>query len=228
MALGSVLVAAADPGRDLDRDVAMAAGAHQRLLAVLDELVAADAFDVAAPSRLPGWTKGHVLTHVARGGDGHARILVGAAEGQVVTQYEGGPEGRAAEIESGASRPARQQLDDLRRSIWRLESLWATTTWEGRGIAPSGAEIPLRELPFLRTREVAIHHVDLDVGDEFEDLPSEYVRLELRRMEMLWRASRPMGLTPLPAAALTLPPPARLAWLTGRRSVEGLDPAGIF
>ena len=60
------------------------------------------------------------------------------------------------------------------------------------------------------------------------DLPPPYVRLELRWMEMLWRARQPMGLTTLPPAALALAPPVRLAWLMGRTTVEGLAPAEIF
>jgi maleylpyruvate isomerase len=88
--------------------------------------------------------------------------------------------------------------------------------------------LAVRELPFMRAREVEVHHVDLDVGYEFDDLPADYVRLELRRMEMLWRARRPMGMTALPAAALAARPPERLAWLLGRAEIEGLAPASIF
>jgi maleylpyruvate isomerase len=37
-----------------------------------------------------------------------------------------------------------------------------------------------------------------------------------------------MGMTPLPAAALALPPTTRLAWMMGRVEVDGLEPAGLF
>lgn len=221
-------MAGKDASRDLDRDVELAAQAHQRLLAALDDLVARDALDVTAPSRLPGWTKGHVITHVTNSGDGHALILEAAAEDRVGHQYPHGVEGRAADIEAGADRPPAEQVDALRRSIWRLEGLWAASVWAGHGIGPFGHELPVRDLPFLRLREVAIHHVDLDIGHEFADLPDAYVRLELRRMEMLWKARQPMGLTGLPERALALPPPVRLAWLMGRTSIDGLAPAGIF
>ncbi len=217
-----------DPHRELDRDVELAAAAHQRLLGALDQLVAHDELDVTAPSRLPDWTKGHVITHVTNSGDGHALILEAAAQGLVGHQYPHGVEGRAADIAAGASRPAGEQVEELRRSIWRLEGLWATSAWEGHGIGPSGHEMPVRDLPFLRLREVAIHHVDLDIGYEFADLPDVYVRLELRRMEMLWKARQPMGMTPLPAAALAAPPHLRLAWLMGRTAIDGLLPADVF
>lgn len=209
---------------DLDRHVELAAQAHQRLLADLDRL----AIDASAPSGLPGWTKGHVLAHLVNSGDGHAQIFDAAARGEVVAQYPHGVEGRAADIEAGATRPEAELRDALRRSIWQLEGKWATSTWAGSGIAPTGAVVPLTELPFLRMREVAIHHVDLDIGVEFEDLADEYVRIELGRLEMRWAARQPMGMTALPAAASALSPPRRLAWLTGRLAVDGLDPAEVF
>ena len=59
-------------------------------------------------------------------------------------------------------------------------------------------------------------------------MPGDYVRRDLRLMEMLWRARKPMGLTPLPDTALRLPPPTRLAWMMGRVEVPELPPAGLF
>jgi maleylpyruvate isomerase len=217
-----------DESRALDRHVEMAAAAHQRLLAALDDLVDSGQLDVTAPSQLSGWTRGHVITHITNSGDGHSRLFDGAAEGRVTVMYPNGPDGRAADIEAGAARPAREQLDSLRRSIWHLEGRWANSSWEGRGIVGTGAELPLRDLPVLRTREVAIHHIDLGIGATFADLPADYLRLDLRRMEMLWAARQPMGMTPLPAAALAAPPPERLAWLMGRISIDGLAPAAVY
>jgi len=47
-------------------------------------------------------------------------------------------------------------------------------------------------------------------------------------MTMQWASRKPMGLTTLPAAAMALPEAHRVAWLTGRVEVSGLEPAGIF
>lgn len=205
----------------------MCAAAHQRLLAALDELVDADALDVAGPSRLPDWTRGHVLAHIRHSGDGHARMLAAAEHGEIGAQYPHGLEGRAADIEADAALDADEQVARLRRSIWALEGRWATSSWAGSGEAAFGA-VSIDDLPFLRMREVSIHHVDLDIGYELEDLPAEYVRVELRRLEMLWKARQPMGLTALPTEALEAPPPTRLGWLTGRTTIDGLPPAGVF
>ncbi len=206
----------------------MTSAAHRHLLDDLDRLVAVGELDVSAPSALPGWSVGHVITHVTNSGDGNSLIFEAAARGEVGRQYPQGLEGRAADIEAGRRRPADVQVAALQSSIERLESLWGASTWDGTGILATGAEVALAELPFLRMREVAIHHVDLLIGFGFEDLPSVYLRIELPRMEMLWKARQPMGLTPLPAAAQALTPPVRLAWLMGRTTIDGLAPAHVF
>lgn len=211
-----------DRARALDRDVAGAADAHQRLLATLDAWIERGAPTPDGPSMLPGWSIGHVLTHLARNADSHVRMLAG------LDQYEGGAAGREADIEAGAGRDPEALVGDVRRTIWALESAWAThAQWDATARRAVGT-VPMRELPFLRWREAEVHHVDLGLGTTFADISPEYLRLELRRMEMLWRARRPMGLTPLPEAALTRPPHERLAWLLGRGSIDGLEPAGIF
>ena len=205
----------------------MATAAHRRLLDDLDRLLIDHDLDVAAPSALPGWSVGHVITHVTNSGDGHALIFEAAQRGEVGRQYPHGLDGREADIEAGAARPADVQVASLRLSIERLEALWAASTWDGTGILALG-EVPLADLPFLRLREVAIHHVDLRIGFGFGDLPPPYVRLEVRRMEMLWQARQPMGLTIAAGCRARARAPARLAWLMGRTTVDGLAPADMF
>jgi maleylpyruvate isomerase len=206
--------------------IGIATTEHRRLLAALDD--SRGDVDLSAPSLLPGWTVGHVVTHVTHSGDGHLLMLDAAARGEVGRQYPGGGEQRNGGIEAGAGRAATEQLADLRRSIDALEARWSSMpTWDGVGAAMSG-EVPIVDLPFLRIREVAIHHADLGLGYTFGDLPAAYLREELRRMEMLWSARQPMGLTSLPADVLAVEPPQRLAWLMGRTTIPGLDPAGIY
>jgi maleylpyruvate isomerase len=226
-------VTAQDPGADaaraLDRDVAGAAAAHQGLLTMLDEALAEGRLDVAAPSRLPDWTVGHVLTHVARNADSIVRVLEGSGRGEIVERYVGGRSARNAGIEAGAARPAAEQVDDVRRTIWRLEQTWAgDVNWDGQSLEATGRLLAVRELPHQRRREVEVHRVDLGLGYEPADWPAEYVRLELRELEMRWAARRPMGLTGLPPEALALAPYERLAWLLGRQDVDGLEPAGVM
>jgi maleylpyruvate isomerase len=208
--------------------IAVATDEHRRLLDRLDERLDAGMLDVSAASLLPDWTIGHVITHVTHSGDGHLRMLDAAVVGEVGQQYPGGREQRNSGIERGATRTASEQVDDLRRSIAALEARWAAMPdWSGTG-ASMGGDVSIADLPFLRVREVAIHHADLGLGYTFDDLPDVYLRDELRRMEMLWAARQPMGMTALPPTALALAPAQRLAWLMGRAAIDGLGPAAIY
>jgi len=185
------------------------------------------------PSLLPDWSVGHVLTHLARNADSHVRVLRAAEQGEIVTQYERGADGRRADIEAGAARGAATLVADVRDSIARLEDAWSRTTdrgWQGRALMSAG-ERPTSALPYARWVEIEVHHVDLGPaggGHTFADLPSEFVGLELRRMSAMWASRQPMGLTSLPAPALELAPQDRLAWLLGRLEIDGLAPAGLF
>ena len=221
-------MAAPAPTAAPDAWIAVATAEHRRLLDRLDERLAAGTLDVSAASLLPDWTIGHVITHVTQSGDGHLRMLDAAVAGEVGQQYPCGREQRNSGIERGATRTASEQVDDLRRSIAALDARWAAMPdWTGTG-ASMGGDVSIADLPFLRIREVAVHHADLGLGYTFDDLPDAYVREELRRMEMLWAARQPMGMTSLPDAALAASPPHRLAWLMGRAPIDGLDPAAIY
>jgi maleylpyruvate isomerase len=137
---------------------------------------------------------------------------------------------RNADIEAGAGRPAAALVADVVAANARLEAAWAATSpagWAGEGLNVAGP-VPIAELPFRRWRETVVHHADLGLAYSWRDWPGEYVRTELGRMSMLWASRKPMGLTALPAAALALTDRERVAWLLGRTTVEGLEPAGIF
>ena len=216
------------------RDVEVCRRAHRRLLARLDDVLAAGSdggagrFPIDGPTRLDGWSRAELVTHLARNADGHRRIFDAAAVGDVADQYPGGSQERDGGIAAGRGRSAAAVVDDLRTATRRLEEAWAATEWNGAGRRGGRSTTPLTDLPFLRLREIELHHVDLDVGAEFEDLDPTYVRLESRRLTMRWTARQPMGLTGLPAAVLDLAPHDRLAWLTGRRRVDGLATPELF
>jgi maleylpyruvate isomerase len=211
-----------DPARLLNDHVEGCSAAHQRLLAAVDDR---DEAWVRADSLLPGWTRAHVLTHLARNAEGLTRLLEHANRGEVTDQYPGGMPARNAAIEAGARRPLSDIVADLRAATWALEAAWVATTqdgWQGSGRLSSGAVIPVREVPFRRWREVEVHHADLDCGFTWSDWSGAYVRHDLAHQEMLWKGRQPMGRNRLPDAALRLDPAARLAWLLGRHQVDGL------
>src|SRR4051794_41250456 len=98
---------------EIDRRVQGCRSAQATLLAALSGLSDEQA---RQPCLLPGWTVGHLLTHIARNGDSLVRRFEGAIRGEVVDQYVGGPARRQAEIDAGAGRGAADLVDDIRQT----------------------------------------------------------------------------------------------------------------
>jgi maleylpyruvate isomerase len=215
---------------ELQRDIGRVGDAHTVLVDHLDAMTGQPGADPTLPSLLPGWTRGHLLTHIARNADSFVRVLDAARRGAVAAQYEGGAEGRKADIEAGSTRDWNSLVADVRSSAWRLDDVFATQDrWDLAMTNSAGEAVPHSELPGRRLREVVVHHADLgDDGYTPADWPSDYVREELRRMEMVYNARRPMGVTGLPDAARRATPIERLCWLLGRAEIAGLEPAGVF
>lgn len=205
----------------LNEHVSGCAQAHQKLLSSLENLTDEQC---RADSLLPNWTRGHVLTHLARNADSHSHLLQCAVRGEVGQQYPS-VEKRNSDIESGSNRSATDLVMDLRLSIYGLEASWASANekaWAGQGRNLGNRVIEMSSIVFLRWREVEIHHADLNLGFSYDDLTPLYVRLELDQQVMLWRSRKPMGMTDLPEVAMKLSPSKRLAWLMGRVEVAGL------
>ena len=98
------------------------ATSHRGLEEMLAGLAGRGALDVGAPSLLPGWSVGHVLTHLARNADSMTYVLGAAGPDDVVERYVGGVDGRNGDIEAGAGRSAIEQLADLRRADEDLDA----------------------------------------------------------------------------------------------------------
>ncbi|MEV6117942.1 maleylpyruvate isomerase family mycothiol-dependent enzyme [Streptomyces sp. NPDC052109] len=150
---------------DHAHDLGCVRDATERLLNAVAEL---DNAALADASRLPGWTRGHVVAHLARNAD----ALVNVLEGRPM--YESA-EARDADIERDAPRPLDVQLADLRESAARFQSRgdapadWTRTVELRNGVTDSASRVPFR-----RWVEVELHHVDLGIGYELEDLPEEF------------------------------------------------------
>ena len=132
----------------------------------------------AAQSRLPGWTRAEVLTHLARNADGGRGLAEAAARGEVGMQYPGGAEQRAAEIAAGRGARAAALLADLRRSCDALMEAWhhvPDDAWDCPGRSLTGQRTQ-REWVWSRWREVEVHHVDLGLGYSPSEWPVAFVR----------------------------------------------------
>ena len=204
-----------------ETDLARVTDAHARLLDAIDALTDDQ---VQRPSILPGWTVGHVLTHVARNADSHVRRTEAALRGEIVDQYEGGYAGRESEIEAGGGRLAAAIVDDVRHSAHAVDAAWRTLpgdAWVARSRDANGRERALFELPARRWQEVEVHAVDLGVGRSHRDWPEAFVVEWLpRTRERMW----PMLPTEASGARFD-DPRDELAWLYGRLRRDDLpDP----
>jgi len=133
------------------------------------------------PSRLPGWTRGHIATHLARNADGNRNMIEGVLAGEERAMYPGGEAGRAADIDAGAGRSAADLLADFRDSAQALDDAWNRVpddAWSGTGVTLFAGPVPISTMVLSRCRELLVHLVDLDLGVAPADLPADYVELD--------------------------------------------------
>lgn len=219
----------------------------RRAQARVDEIVSAmDEATSHGASLLPGWTRRHVISHLARNADGLVNLLNWARTGIEHPMYASAAD-RDADIEEGARRLFQIQQEDLAAASSRFftaaeelpESDWSNTV-TGRG----GVNIPAALVPWLRVNELLVHAVDLDCGITFDDL----VELAGEHLEtvLAFAVSRFASRPDVPAVTLEIvlpngtartialgtasatsprvigPAASAIAWLTGRADGTGL------
>jgi maleylpyruvate isomerase len=197
-----------------EADLRRVADASERFLRAIQPL--SDAA-MRQPIALDGWTRGHVLTHLARNADSHCRQAAAAVRGEVVKQYAGGFEGRAAEIEAGAERGAKVLVTEFRTSSAALAAAWRDVpadAWSMNTRDVGGRERPLRALPSRRWQELEVHLVDLEVGVTYEQWSDDFVDVFLPKLRATVTDRLPEGAR-LKAHAFG-DPREELAWLYGR------------
>ncbi|ACU97081.1 MAG: maleylpyruvate isomerase family mycothiol-dependent enzyme [Saccharomonospora viridis] len=182
------------------------------------------------PSLLPGWSRRHVIAHVGYNARALTRLLTWARTG-VETPMYASPEQRAAEIESGATLPARALRSLFSHSEVHLNVAWRDLpdeAWDAQVRTAQGRLVPARETAWMRTREVWVHALDLDHGASTHDFPpdlldellADVLRMWQRRKETVDLTIAPEGRETVvlgdggPTVSGTLPDVVR--WLTGR------------
>jgi maleylpyruvate isomerase len=199
--------------------------------------------DARGPSLLPGWSRGHVLAHIARNADGLRNLLLGAIEGVERKAYPSA-EARDSDIEAGARRPIKEHLADIEAAHARFMQTAAEVPSSAWGFilawGSAGQKRQAREVLDARLREVAIHHVDLDAGYAASDWPPNFALLILRSALPAFEAR---GLAPCTLRATDVsegvvranggsdvevsgPAHALVMWLLGRASGAGLTTTG--
>jgi maleylpyruvate isomerase len=160
--------------------------------------------DFGAATPLPGWTRAHVVAHVHYNAEALLRLLHWARTGERTPMY-GSAAQRGAEIEEGAGLSAPHLRELVHASAGALAAAveeLPEEAWENEVVTAQGRTVPAREVLWMRTREVAVHTVDLEAGTHFADLPDEL------NTALASDAARKRAMTG-EAAALA-------AWLTGR------------
>lgn len=125
----------------------------------------ADEEQLRAASALPGWTRAHVVAHIAGTTHAMARQLEYAQARQTIQIYDGGQDGRAADIERRASLAPVELRHELDAALSRLltavsavdtADIWSVPITYRDGTAADGLNGIWREW--------AIHVCDLDLG----------------------------------------------------------------
>ncbi|WP_329262473.1 maleylpyruvate isomerase family mycothiol-dependent enzyme [Streptomyces pseudovenezuelae] len=217
---------------DHAHDLESVRGATERLLTAAAEM---DNAAVTKSSRLPGWSRGHVLAHLSRNADALVNVLRGRP------MYPSG-DARDADIERDAPRPLDVQLADLRDSAARFQEEagvpadWSRTVELRNGVTDSASRVPFR-----RWVEVELHHVDLGIGYELEDLPEDFTQREINFLTARFRGRPdvpalvveqedgrriPTGGDGDPALVVTGRQGDLLGWLAGRRDGSALTVHG--
>ncbi|GAA5163677.1 maleylpyruvate isomerase family mycothiol-dependent enzyme [Pseudonocardia eucalypti] len=213
--------------------------ARQGTALVLDALDGLDDADLKAPCALPGWTRGHLLAHLAGNAEALGRLVSWARTGVESRMYASAGQ-RDADIESGAAMAGPELRAWVRRSAAELAAGLdglGGAAWDAEVITAQGRTVPATTIPWLRARETCVHLVDLAAGYDFSHLPTEFC-VALVGDLATWRGAKGNG--PAlelaardapdrwrvdgagPAHHVELPVADLAAWLTGRTERPGL------
>jgi maleylpyruvate isomerase len=189
------------------------------------------------PTRLPGWSRAHVATHLARNADYFRAVLnaqfAGADQPALASVAE-----RRASLELGADRDGLELQIDLDAAAGALQNaIDAVADWTP-SVTINGAVLPLAALPLARLHEIEVHLIDLDCGFAPEVIAPEPAEWLLR-----WALFRLSDVN-LPAMTITADSltatlgkgtdeplqirgedAALWAWLTGRSGPETITGA---
>ena len=235
------------PAAEAERLRGMLAAATARLTQTAARLSDAQARE---DSGLPGWSRGHVLAHLARNADSLRNLLVWARTGTETPQYASASE-RAEGIEAGAGLPVATLLADLDASAAALDAeaaMLPDEAWAARvrgGPGGRGNDHPAWYTLWRRLTEVEFHHVDLRAGYEPAQWPEAFATCALQQVAAAFAGPHSPAVVlravDVPVLAQIGPPGAPdplitvtgdvrplVAWLAGRSARTGLavGPAG--
>jgi maleylpyruvate isomerase len=147
--------------------------------------------ELAHPSLLPGWSRAHVVAHLALNGQALARVLDTVNRGEPAAMYES-DEQRNAEIDELCQLQAADLRDRLLAATTEFDDAvraMEQESWSGSfGRTPGDPTWPAATIVETRRREVEIHHADLGTSYTHHDWPEDFV-VELLDVVCLDQAS---------------------------------------
>ncbi|MGB8404573.1 MAG: maleylpyruvate isomerase family mycothiol-dependent enzyme, partial [Mycobacterium sp.] len=138
---------------------------------------------------LPGWTRKHLVAHVAYNAAALCRLMQWAATGIETPMYKSA-EHRVSEIEAATSLSAETLRDMFTCNASQLNEAWHRLpgpAWDTPVRTAQGRTVPASETIWMRTREVWIHAVDLDNGGQFDDIPEVVLQSLLTDIVESWQ-----------------------------------------
>jgi maleylpyruvate isomerase len=131
---------------------------------------------LAEPSTLPGWSRAHVVGHLGLNAQALGNLVEWARTGEPHSMYASAQQ-RDADIEASSGWPAatlRRFVADTAADLdTALDGLDADS-WHREVVNAQGAPIPASDIPWMRTREVYLHAIDLAGAASFADLPDDF------------------------------------------------------
>ena len=191
--------------------------------------------DWSAASGLPGWSRAHVVAHLALNAEGLAGALTGIVQDEPAPMYAS-QEDRDRDIEELAGADPAELRERLLAGCTLYADAWTALPDDALGTmferTTGGPTVPAGATLGMRLREVEIHHADLQAGYSRTEWPARFCEILLVSMtKREW--SQPFTASPTdlegtwtygegdgPTVSGTA---ADLGWwLTGRGSGEGL------
>ena len=127
-----------------------------------------------AATRLPGWSRRHVIAHVSLNAEALGRLVRWAIRRATPMYASAGQ--RARDIEDALNWPNCRPRSFVESTAAQLAAdldLPPQDRWTAEVVTAQGRTVAATEIVWMRTREVAVHAVDLAAGVDFEDLPEE-------------------------------------------------------
>jgi maleylpyruvate isomerase len=191
--------------------------------------------DWGGPSGLPGWTRAHVVAHLALNAEGLAGALTGIVQDEPTPMYSS-QEDRDRDIDELAGGDPAELRERLLAGCTLYADAWTALPDDAGGATfertTGGPAHPAGATLGMRLREVEIHHADLDAGYSRADWQPRFCEILLASMtKREWPEPFRVAPTDLdgtwtygdgdgPTVSGTA---ADLGWwLTGRGSGEGL------